>query len=118
MLHVAGDRPVTFLHGALNGDHHAFKDEVNSLVEQNEHAQCHFKYSSPTEQDRLRGNSDSEGVFTREFIADYLTAETDVYFCGPKVMMKSVYKALSELGHPMEKMNYEFFGPQEEIESP
>ncbi len=45
-----------------------------------------------------------------------LTPETEVYFCGPKPMMSLVHSVLSELGHPAEKVHFEFFGPQEELQ--
>ena len=44
-----------------------------------------------------------------------ITPETEIYFCGPKPMMKHIHNALKEIGHPESQTHFEFFGPQQEI---
>mgnify|MGYP003678403262 CR=1 FL=1 len=113
MLHAnaGGDSLVNFVHGAINGASHAFKDEVDALVEEHDNLSRHYRYSDPEEGDEC----DSTGFLDLAMIEGFLTPETEVYFCGPKPMMALVHSVLSELGHPAEKVHFEFFGPQEEL---
>lgn len=117
MLHQVRINPVTFLHGAINGEQHAFREEVNKLERENTNITAHFRYSAPTREDEQNQNHHSTGLFTVEFLQEFVTAETEVYFCGPKPMMRHVYRALATMNHPMDKVHYEFFGPQEDLES-
>jgi len=114
MLHAAARNgvPTTFLHGTPDGSTHAFKDEVDSLVEEHDHLQRHYRYSDPCDGDA----PDSTGFLDSGLIESYLTPETMVYFCGPRPMMAVVLSALAEIGHPGEKIHYEFFGPREELQ--
>ena len=117
MLHSVKANPVTFLHGAINSENHALRDEVLSLAEQNENISAHFRYSAPTDADAQNQPHHSTGLFTTEFLSDFITADTEIYFCGPKAMMQHIYKALKELNHPTEQIHYEFFGPQGDLEA-
>lgn len=114
MLHAANSKNITFIHGALNGKMHAFADEVRELEANNASINTHFRYSHPTAEDK--GKFHSEGFFDETFLSEFLTSETEVYFCGPKPMMVQVYKALKALNHPTEKIHFEFFGPHDELE--
>lgn len=115
MLHSADKNPVTFLHGAINGEFHALRDEVLELDEKRENQNVHFRYSAPSDDDLQNKHFHSEGLFTTEFLAEFITPETQVYFCGPKPMMQHIYKALNSLEHPEEQIHYEFFGPHDEL---
>ncbi len=116
MLHQIDQNPVTFLHGAISGENHALRGEVEELVSQRSHTKAHFRYSTPTEQDQQEQHHHSEGYFTPEFLQDFITPQTEVYFCGPKIMMKHVLAALRKFEHPDDQIHFEFFGPQEELE--
>jgi len=118
MLHAIDKRtPTTFIQCSINGTHQAFRTELKELAKEKT-TNLHFRFSQPSEQDILAKNHHSSGFTTAEFLKEYLTSETDVYFCGPKPMMIAVNKALVALGHPTEKINFEFFGPQEELNTP
>lgn len=117
MLHSVGKNPTSFIHAAINGENHALRDEVNQIATEKENVKVHFRYSSPSAEDIRNANHHSSGLISDEFLKDFITPETEIYFCGPKPMMKNVYKALKTLKHPEEKINFEFFGPQEELES-
>lgn len=114
MLHATADRDslVNFVHGAMNGASHAFKGEVDVLVEEHDNLSRHYRYSDPVDGDE----PDSTGFLDLALIEELLTPETEVYFCGPKPMMSLVHSVLSELGHPAGKIHFEFFGPQEELQ--
>jgi nitric oxide dioxygenase len=113
MLHANAGKGcrVDFVHGAINGASHAFKEEVDALVEKHDNLNRHYRYSEPAEGDE----PDSTGFFDLALIEGLLKPDTEVYFCGPKPMMSLVHSALNELGHPAEHIHFEFFGPQEEL---
>lgn len=117
MLHQVGSNPVTFLHGATDGDHHAMRDEVNRIASQHENITAHFRYSAPSDQDLENQYHHSTGRFTEEFLTPFITPETEVYFCCPKPVMRLIYQTLKAIEHPTEKIHYEFFGPQDELEN-
>ncbi len=112
MFHAIESNPTTFLHIATNGEKHALKEEVASIAEGRDSMEIHIRYTSPCEEDRCAGAFHSEGYLSTKAISEFLTAETEVYFCGPAGMMQSVIESLKELGHPQEKVHYEFFGPE------
>lgn len=113
MLHASAGKnyKVNFVHGAIDSAHHAFADEVREIARENENVSAHFRYSAALAGDQ----PDSKGLFDRDFLSQYITPETEVYFCGPKPMMSHVLSVLDSIGHPEEKAHYEFFGPAEEL---
>ncbi len=56
------DRDVTYIHAALNGDVHAMRDYVDTLVKDHPRFRSFVCYEQPTEQDRLEGRFDKEGL--------------------------------------------------------
>lgn len=113
MLHATAGKsyPVTFLQGAINAANHAFKEEIAAIAKQHDNITTHIRYSAPMAGDV----ADSTGLFDKEFLQNFLTPETEVFFCGPKPMMAHVLGALDTLGHPKRQIHYEFFGPAEEL---
>jgi len=114
MLHATAGRAsrVDFVHGAMNRASHAFRDEVDALVAEHDNLSRHYRYSEPA----LGDDFDSRGFLDLAFIEGFLRPDTEVYFCGPKPMMSLVHSALVELGHPADKVHFEFFGPREELQ--
>lgn len=117
MLHVTKQNPVIFLHGAIDGENHALRKEVLEVEAKNPNIHVHFRYSSPNKDDINNRHHHSAGLFSSDFLKDFITPETQVYFCGPKPMMQHVYKALKNCNHPASQTHFEFFGPQDELES-
>ena len=116
MLHSIDRQPTTFLHAAINGAHHALREEVNHLVEAKANITSHFRYSSPSPEDIRNAHHQSSGLISQEFLASFITPDTEVYFCGPKPMMQHINTALKALEHPAVQIHFEFFGPQEDLE--
>ncbi|MHC5672740.1 ferredoxin reductase domain-containing protein [Nostoc sp.] len=50
-------RPIWFVHGARDGNFHAFRDEVREISRQNHNLNVHFRYSRPTSEDRGKYHS-------------------------------------------------------------
>ena len=120
MLHAAVERDdakeIWFIHAALNGENHAFEDEVLKLAEKHPKVHVHFCYSEPTQEDREKERFDSEGFVDQALLTKLLKEPTgEFYFCGPKPMMQCVFGALTAWGVPESHLRYEFFGPAQAI---
>jgi len=116
MLHSVKENPTIFIHAAIDGENHALKDEVTNLCNKKSNVAAHFRYSTPTREDIRNASHHSDGLISDEFLQEFICSETEIYFCGPKPMMKHIYKVLKNLNHPQDKIHFEFFGPQEELE--
>jgi nitric oxide dioxygenase len=108
-------REVHFLHGALNSEAHAFREQIEELRREHRNLYVSYCYSNPLPQDQQQ----PVGFFDRERLASLLPAnrDVDVYFLGPKPFMRLCYQALNELEIPGERIRYEFFGPLEELQA-
>jgi len=97
-------RPVSFLHGARNASLHAFDKEVRSLLSNMEDTTYAAQYS------------DKNHLITKEFLAENVLANSDIYVCGPVPFMKAIINKLYELGFSEEDVHFEFFGPAVSLE--
>ncbi|MGG1686284.1 NO-inducible flavohemoprotein [Pseudalkalibacillus sp. NRS-1564] len=118
MLKTSADqnRKTTFVHAALNGNVHAFDEELKTL---NHPSMDYFVcYESPTKEDSMKNSYQKEGFVTSEWLKEILPLErnTHYYFCGPLPFMKAVKEALTKLGVDEDKMHFEFFGPAVALE--
>lgn len=103
--------PVTFIHAAINGNVHAFKDIRTNSVSNNT-LNIFYAYEKPTEKDRKENRFDHEGYIDATILNKWITdKESVVYFCGPIPFMKAMKGALNEIGISADQMHYEFFGP-------
>lgn len=121
MLHtiVEGqpEREVTFIHGALNSDVHALREEVAEIASKNENVKSFVAYSEPTAQDREAKNYDKEGFIDLDWLKSIVsTNQADFYFCGPVPFMKLMYRYLKAWGVSQENVHFEFFGPASQLE--
>ena len=107
--------PVTFIHAAINGNVHAFKDTRLHAVSNND-LNIFYAYEKPTETDRKENRFDHEGYIDATILNKWITdKESVVYFCGPIPFMKAMKSALIEIGIPADHIHYEFFGPASSI---
>jgi nitric oxide dioxygenase len=112
------DREVFFVHGALNGRVHAFRDFVRQLAASHPNLKVHYRYNEATAEDREIHWHDSEGLIDAELLEDMLPdRDADYYFCGPKPFMVGIYHNLLKWGIPASQVHFEFFGPRQELES-
>ncbi|GAA0452223.1 NO-inducible flavohemoprotein [Alkalibacillus silvisoli] len=123
MLHTVTkehpNRPVTFIHAAKNSKIQAFKAEVENTLLNNNHLNVLTVYSEATEQDQSENNFTEEGYISYSWLKQNIrNLNSDFYFCGPKPFMQNVMHALLELGASPEQINYEFFGPKEDLPQP
>jgi ferredoxin len=115
MLHaLARDhsaRPVWWLHGARNGDEHAFGSEVNELLASLPHARRLVAYSQPGSGDARGVDHDLSGRLELSVLDQAgLPKDADYYLCGPEGFMRSVGAALGALGVAAERIATEVFG--------
>lgn len=109
---VSKGRQVDYLHFALNGTVHAFKDHVDAIAAANDNVRRAYIYSEPLPGDQ----PDHKGLIDDQLLAPYLPAgEADFYFIGPKPFMQKAMASLRALGVPDNRMHYEFFGPLEAL---
>lgn len=112
------EREVTFIHGALNSNVHAFKDHLEKLSSQYSKVKSYVVYSDPTDNDRNVQNYDKEGFIDSTWLNTILSnKQVDYYFCGPTPFMKVIYRILKEWDIPEENINFEFFGPAGSLEN-
>ena len=117
MLHSlaaeSGNRPVWFVHGARDGAHHPFADEVRTLAERRKNIELHIVYSRPRPEDRAGIDYDSEGRVDGALLAHRVTDPTAHYFlCGPTGFMADVQGALEHQGVSPAQIHTESFGPR------
>lgn len=110
-------RKVVFVHGALNGRTHAFKDFVRELSREHSQLAVHYRYNEASDADRLGQDHDSVGLVDAELLESLAPSrDADYYFCGPKPFMLSIYHNLLKWGIPASQVHFEFFGPRQELE--
>ncbi|MDP7549552.1 MAG: pyridoxamine 5'-phosphate oxidase family protein, partial [Alphaproteobacteria bacterium] len=88
MLHAlageGGGRPVWFVHGARNSDHHALADEMRELAAVRPGINLHIAYSRPLAGDRLGRDYHSEGRIDGDLIRSFMSLpEAHYLLCGP-----------------------------------
>ena len=116
MLHTLNDaamvKPVWFVHGARDGEHHPLLEEVRTLVTKRERTQAHVAYSQPRSADVLGTHYDSVGRVDAELIARLLPAlDAEFYLCGPTGFMANMQTGLITRGVPADRIHTETFGP-------
>lgn len=111
---LANGREVVYVHAALNGAVHAFRERIDTIAKKFPRLRHAYVYSDPVGADRPH----HQGFVTAELLRNYLPADrkADVYFLGPKPFMSQVRRALRELGVDDSRVNYEFFGPLSALE--
>lgn len=108
------NREIVFIQCALNSETHAFANEVNELKREN--SKSVIVYSAPSENDVLGNNYDFQGYLSAEILKKVnISEESEFYFCGSTPFMANVLSILKELNVSTENINYEFFGPAEEL---
>ncbi|MEM6400019.1 MAG: 2Fe-2S iron-sulfur cluster-binding protein [Cyanobacteria bacterium P01_D01_bin.116] len=100
-------RQVYFVHGARNGNFHAFQQEVMGLEKQNPNFRVHYRYSRP--QDGDGGNFHSVGYVDIDLIKELADENAEFYLCGSPAFMDSLREGLKEWKVPENKVFFESF---------
>lgn len=107
------ERSVTYIHAAIDGDHHAMKEYIEALAAAHKQLKSYIIYERPEEGDVC----DKTGYIDLAFLQAIVDPKSDCYFCGPVPFMSSVQRHLKALGLPSERTHYEFFGPMGSLEA-
>ncbi|MEB3357251.1 MAG: 2Fe-2S iron-sulfur cluster-binding protein [Synechococcales bacterium] len=116
VVEQGGDRPVWFVHGARDGEAHAFFDEVSALAQRYPHLQVYYRYSRPRPEDAGRYHSEGyvDPAMLTQVIAPDLEQRTgakdaDYFLCGSPSFMDALLNGLKEQGVPQERVFFESF---------
>ena len=106
------DRPITFLHGARDGEHHALARDARQLAATIPNVTVDVSYSKPRSDDVEGRDFDRTGRLDGKLIEQHVqTLDTDFYICGPIGFMADVSSALAEFGVETDRIHTETFGP-------
>ncbi|MEG0384778.1 MAG: NO-inducible flavohemoprotein [Solibacillus sp.] len=105
MLNTMEGRKASFIQCARNEKVAAFKETIEEKI-----TQLDGTYKAVY--------SDTDGFVTKAMIEPFLTADSEVYVCGPAPFMETAIAQLVELGVASEKIHYEFFGPAMALQIP
>lgn len=116
MLHAAlaeqPGRSIWFIHGARDGQNHAFGAEVDALVAALGKTVHRIFYSAPQTTDAQGTNFDAIGRVTA---ADLLALEPGAgahyMLCGPARFLADIHTGLKYAGVPESQIHVETFGP-------
>ncbi|WP_328733210.1 MOSC and FAD-binding oxidoreductase domain-containing protein [Streptomyces caniferus] len=104
-------RHVWWLHGARNGDDHAFAEESRHLLAQLPHSHVRICYSRPGPEDRQGTDYTDAGHLSAGLLARLgLPADADAYLCGPTAFMNDLTEALTAVGLGPGQIHTEVFG--------
>ncbi len=113
MLHTLAEatctRPVAFLHGARNGAHHPFSEEVDALVAHRPGIERYVVYSQPRATDV---GHDAVGRIDDSILKRFVRPDADYLVCGPPSFMAQVTLALRAQGVAESRIHSESFGPR------
>jgi ferredoxin-NADP reductase len=105
-------KEAVWFHTARDGRHHAFKNEVNELVEKAEgKVQLYVSYTQPQANDvgkhDLTGRVDSDML--DKIICEMDAQTLKVFMCGPSSFIGRMEDLLQEIGVPLSNIQYETF---------
>lgn len=114
MLHSLSEshstRKVLWLYAARDGEHHPFAGEVRSLMPALAHGSSYICYSNPGSRDKAREDFDVAGHLSRSTFDEVgVSAEAEVYLCGPNRFMANMKEELAEFGVPLHQIHVELF---------
>ena len=116
LAHQNAKTPVFFIHGARNSSVHAFAKEVRDIAERHPNIHTHFRYDAPLANDIRERRCDSTGSVDIGLLLALLpNKHARFYFCGPKPFMVELYHGLKTWGVEDTDINFEFFGPRQDI---
>lgn len=111
-------RHIWFIHGARNGEYHAFAEEMMALQNSYPNLHLHYRYSRPRPEDE--GKYHSQGYADKQLLADTIipeikkthhgSADAEYFLCGSPAFMDSLQAGLKELNVPEERVFFESFG--------
>jgi ferredoxin-NADP reductase len=120
MLHslaaARSTRPVLWLYGARDRQHHPFAAEVRRLMLALQNGRSHVCYSRPGSGDQIGVNFDATGHLSQTVLDEVgVPPDADVYLCGPTRFITDMKEALAALGVTPQRIHVEIFGGGEPV---
>lgn len=116
------NRPIWFIHGARDGNYHAFREEVMAIAQQNPNLHVHFRYSRPKPEDEniyhSIGYVDTtliKCVVTPQLEKMSGSTDAEYFLCGSPSFLQSLREGLKEWGVPENRIFYESFGTSSQV---
>ena len=104
--------PVWFVHGARNGQEHAFREEAKGLIDRHKNMHLKVFYSSPGQGDLLGADYHQAGRITARDLLDLQAGSRAHYMlCGPAQFLSSIRDGLEDAGVSEDRIHFETFGP-------
>lgn len=102
--------PITWLHGCRNREVHAFKLQLDEIVNTNHQVEQVVFYNAATAMDKEEGIR--EGYLDLNEV-ELLPSDPDTkyYVCGPAAFIRKQYLDLTEMGVSKSSIMFEEFGP-------
>ncbi|WP_367108848.1 globin domain-containing protein [uncultured Psychrobacter sp.] len=97
-------RPIIWVYACQNEKHHAFKDQVDKLLESAEQVQKRIFYFEDNQ------------ILDDTYLAT-LPKPADIYVCGSMPFMESMIDGLVMLKHGTDNVHYEPFGPKMSLQA-
>jgi ferredoxin-NADP reductase/MOSC domain-containing protein YiiM len=118
MLHalaaVRSTRPVFWLHGARDRQHHPFADEVRRLMPALMRGRSYVCYSSAGSSDEKGEGFDARGHLSRSVLSEVgIPRESEVYLCGPTRFLAEMKQALATFDIAPQRIHAEIFSGAE-----
>jgi nitric oxide dioxygenase len=105
-------RPVLFLHATRQRSHHAFREEMRTLVAAHDHMRAIVFYEKVSAPDMAGRDYDMIGRINADCLRANLPQQpADFYYCGPVGFTKAVEGVLDALNIPLAARYSESFAP-------
>lgn len=103
------ERAVYLVHATRNSETHAFKQEINAIVKNNEKIESTTIYRSPLATDRF----DYQGEIHVDMLQPVLlkAKEASIYISGSRTFVQEVYTLLTTYGVNSDQIQFESFEP-------
>ncbi len=111
------ERPASFIAAARNGQHLAFRQELNALHEKHGQLTLAFVYENPSDDDRRNIHHSQSGYINESLLRKHIPGEpADFYICGPALFLKAIIDMLRKEGVEENRIHFEFFAPSMNLE--
>lgn len=101
------NRTIWFVHGARDGNSHAFREEVLELAGKNPNLHVHFAYSRPGQGDTDKYQS--IGYVDTDLVRSLIPQEAEYFLCGSAPFLESLRAGLKAAGIPEDRVSFESF---------
>jgi uncharacterized protein len=109
-------RPIWFIHGARDGQTHAFRQEISDLAQQQPNLKVHVAYSRPRPEDL--GVYQSRGYADIELLKTLVDPDAEFFLCGSPPFLQALIAGLNAWGVASDRIRFEAFGQRMNPSSP